>query len=292
MTTVTYAVTTRSHLKSVRFFVPMWRASARIRDQLAQTPGCLRFASMVMGPREFWTLTVWRTRQEMLDFMRSGAHEEFMWRVTRWMDSFWLMRWSPSSEEAGDWSGLSLSSTERPVEPEMRRSKEQELALRTALDSIPRLRAAAAAHGAPTFDTAPSQRRSRARVAGGVGATLRLELPGMAAPAQAWLRLRRLRRQLLGNDDVLRCAFGMARPNELFLLAVLRNERIFDDFVGHPEVARLRARWPGRVWTMRWDAVNEFGHWDHLRLRKVKLGTAIDIPEEARSFTSDPKLGW
>jgi hypothetical protein len=73
----------------------------------------------------------------------------------------------------------------------------------------------------------------------------------------------------------------------MFLLAVLRSERAFQEFARHPEVTRLRARWPGRVWVMRWDAVNEFGHWDHLRLRKVKLGTAIDIPAQARAFTSD-----
>lgn len=288
MATVTYAVTTRSHLRSVRFFVPMWRASARIRGQLTDTPGCLRFASMVTGPREFWTLTVWRSRQEMLDFMRSGAHEEFMWRVTRWMDSFWLMRWSPSPQEIGDWSGLKLSPAGDAPEPEVHRSEDQEQALRTALAAIPRLKAAAGPRGAPTFDSAPSQRRARARVAGGVGATLRLELPGAAAAARAWLTLRRLRRQLLGRGDVLRCAFGVARPTELFLLAVLGNESAFQRFARHPEIARLQERWPGRVWAMRWDAVNEFGHWDHLRLRRVKLGTAIAIPEGARAFTSDP----
>ena len=105
---VRYAVTTRSRLKSARFFAPMYRASDRVKRQLADTPGCLRFASVAASPREFWSISVWRSREEMQDFMRSGAHETFMWNFSRWFDSFWLVRWSPTEDEHGRWSGLPL----------------------------------------------------------------------------------------------------------------------------------------------------------------------------------------
>jgi hypothetical protein len=103
------AVTTRSRLRSARLFPAMLLATWAIRRQLARTEGLVRWASLVAGPTEFWTITVWRTRHAMQEFMRSDAHGRIMWRYTRWLDGLWLMRWRPGAVEVGSWAGVTLT---------------------------------------------------------------------------------------------------------------------------------------------------------------------------------------
>ncbi|MGH2767582.1 MAG: antibiotic biosynthesis monooxygenase, partial [Actinomycetota bacterium] len=152
---ITLAVTTRSHLRRARFFLPMLRASLRIRRQLAVAPGCIRFASIIMGTKEFWTLTVWESRQKMLDFMKSGEHEDIMWEFSNWLDSFWLMRWRPTQEEQGEWNGVRLSQRKALPAPAAERTDQEKRALTAAWTSVPRLRAASDPSGAATLDYAP-----------------------------------------------------------------------------------------------------------------------------------------
>ncbi|MGI9194531.1 MAG: hypothetical protein ACR2FO_08515 [Actinomycetota bacterium] len=269
----------------MRFFFPMLRASLRIRKQLKVSPGCVRFASIIMGPREFWTITVWETRQKMIDFMRSGEHEEIMWDFSKWLKSFWLMRWRPTEDEQGTWTGLPLGTKSAlGTEAAPKRSKSQQKALDAVWDQMPRLKAAASPSGAAAFDYAPTQRRARRLVAGGVSATLRLEVPAGQTFA-GWRAVRRLRANLLDNPDVLRCAFGVARASELYALTVFRHDQAWREFDTSEMVEGLRQRWPDGVWTMRWDAENEFGHWDGLRLRRVKLGLQIKVPKEAEAMS-------
>ena len=87
-----FTVTTRSRLRGPWFFPHMMLASLRIRRQLARTGNVVRWASIVAGPSEFWTITVWRSRHDMQEFMRSCAYDEFMWLLSKWLASFWLMR--------------------------------------------------------------------------------------------------------------------------------------------------------------------------------------------------------
>jgi len=286
---VALAVTTRSRLKSVRFFPSMLRASLRIRKQLDASPGCVRFSTIVMGPRDLWTITIWRTRHEMLDFMRSGAHEDIMWDFSRWLESFWLMRWKPSAEESGVWDGMTLGARGTPDEPVVARTPEQQAALDAALASIPRLRAASGPSGAASLTNAPHQRRAHRMVAGAVGGTMRLEVPTYREGPSAWRSLARLHSSLNDSEDGLRSAFGVADARTFYLLAVLRNEDAWRSLQATELMDDIRRRWPAGMWTMRWDAENEFGHWDGLRLRKVKLGTKVTIPKavEAAVKTED-----
>jgi hypothetical protein len=290
---ITLAVTTRSHLQGVRFFLPMLRSSLRIRKQLALAPGCVRFASIIMGPREFWTLTIWESRQKMLDFMRSGEHEDIMWEFSHWLDSFWLMRWRPTEEESGKWSGLSLAQRKALPAPAPERTREQDAALQAAWKTLPRLKAASAPSGAPSLDYAPGQRRARQLVAGGVGASIRIEVPALRETVAGWNALRLLRTSLLNNEDVLRCAFGVSKPRELYALIIFRHDRTWRDFQSSDLVQAMRQRWPEGLWTMRWEADNEFGHWDGLRLRRVKLGTKVTYPDAFKKMIrlkGDPAL--
>lgn len=286
MQTPEFAVVTRSGLRGLRHFPLMWVASMRIKRQLAKTPGCARWASVVAGPREFWTVTLWESRDKMLDFMRSGAHEEIMWLFGKWLRSFWLMRWRPTSEEHGNWKGLSMARDETPIErPE--RSAQQEEALSAALEALPALKASAAAHGAPTYENSPSARRHRRQVRGSAGVTMRIQASFLEAP-HALQDMHRLRRALESQPGLLRRAVGLAGPREHYAIAVLRDEQACADFLDHPEHARLCERWGDRYWTMHWEPENEFGHWDGLRLRRERLGAMIRVPEEAAKAARPP----
>ncbi len=57
------AVTTRNKLHHWRFCLPMLRARRYVREQLATTPGLIRYVSAVASPTEFLTMTVWENRQ-------------------------------------------------------------------------------------------------------------------------------------------------------------------------------------------------------------------------------------
>lgn len=269
----------------------MLRASYRIRRQLSATPGCLRFANVVVSPKEVWTLTVWRTRHEMLEFMRSGAHESIMWIFASWLESFWLMRWRPTTQETGTWGGLQLAQPNAlPPEP-TERSPKQEAALEAALRSLPRLRAAAGPDGGASIDYAPGQRRARGMVAGAVGGTVRVEVDRGRDVRAAWQLLHRIQRRVLADETALRCAFGASQSRVLYLLGLFRNDTTWRSFMASEEMLQLQRRWPDGTWTMRWEADNEFGHWDGLRLRRIKLGTMIEVPEPARTAASPRSAG-
>ena len=257
-----FAVTTRSRLRSVRFFPAMVLASWRIRRQLVTTDGLLRSASFIASPTEFWTITVWRSRDAMQEFARSGPHGRFMWQVSRWLRSFWLMRWQPGSLEQGSWNALTLG---RPREDVPAACPGGEMA-DIAFAGIPELRAALGPDGAPSYANAPLTRRRRAQVGNAAGVLVRVEVAPHQMPG-AYVELLRLRRWLAADPDLLRVAAGVGRVGEVCLLAVWR---------GHTGPARLltsdwvrsaAARWPEGFWASEWTPVNEFGKWDGLRVR-------------------------
>lgn len=284
-----FAVTTRSRLRRLHQFPLMLFASSRIRRQLARTPGCVRWASVVTGPREFWTITVWEGRDKMLEFMRSDAHEDIMWLFGKWLGSFWLMRWRPTEEERGSWRGLALGAGSIPPPLPLATTPEARAALDAALEAIPHLKASVGPHGAPTYDDSIAARRRRQAVSGGVGVVMRLEVARVWQVPRAWRNLKSFRKDLDYDPDVLRWVVGMGGPRELYALAVLRDERAASRFLERPGHRRLSRRWGESYWTMRWEPDNEFGQWDGLRLRKERLGTAIRVPPAAAAAAQGPR---
>jgi hypothetical protein len=266
---VAFAVTTRSRLRSARFAVPMLRANAKIERQLSTRPGCVRFASVVMSPTQFWTISVWRNRHDMQKFMRSGAHRDLIWNFARWFESFWLMRWRPSEEETGEWGGLRLATTPSPATYAGMPSPQQQPALR-AFGAIPRLLTAVGPSGAPTYEFGLEARRHRRRVAGGVAGMLRVEVPQARHALRAWLQLRSLRRGVLATGEALGCAIGPAGVREFYALVLFRSVDGWSRLASSRSVLDIVRRWPGGVWSMRWNAEHEFGHWDGMRVRRVR----------------------
>ncbi|CAN5397277.1 hypothetical protein BH23ACT9_BH23ACT9_15610 [soil metagenome] len=275
-----FAVTTRSALKGYRHFPLMMLASRRIRRQLAVTPGVVRWASIVAGPREFWTLTLWSSRDAMMAFMGSGAHESVMWLFGRWLRAFWLTRWRPTADEVGTWEGLPIAPAPAPA-PAIRRTPDQQAALDAALDAFPRLRDSVGEDGAARLETAGVTKRDRREVQGTGTVVVRVVAARRRDAPAVWRSLAALRRALDDRDDVLRRAVGLAGPREAFALVLLRDEAACADLATSAVIDQLRHRWDDGLWVMRWEAANEFGHWDGLRLRQHRHRTDVALPPGA-----------
>lgn len=269
-----FVVTTRSRLKGARYFPFMFVASMRVRRQLKATGDVVAWASVVAGPTEFWTFTAWRSRHDMAVFASSGAHDDIMWLFARWLQSFWLMRWRPASEEVGSWRGTSLAVPPRAAGPVTRNPL-----LDQALEGLPRLRAATGPDGAASYDTSPIARRRREEVGEAAGVIVHLDV----SPWQTFRalgELRRLAAACRAGDGLLRIAAGVGRPGEVYLLGLWDSARGADDLLAGPHFSALRGRWGEAVWAMRWQPENEFGHWDGLRVRRARGRVSVRMTAE------------
>ncbi len=281
-----FAVTTRSRLKGPWFFPAMFLASRRIRRQLQSSPDVVRWASVIAGPTEFWTITVWRTRHDMHEFAQSGAHDEIMWRFSKWLESFWLMRWRPGPTEVGAWDGLSLA---QPEPADVRGTALGRPALRAALEYLPRLKEATDASGRATYEASPAVRKQRAEVAGARAVVVYVHSDG--------LRRRRGLRALRGlnkgitDDSLLRGVVGFGRSGDAYLLTVWDGSASARRFLTSPGLAEVTKRWPKTSWSNEWLPENEFGHWDGLRLRRTRNNHGLRVPEGARAAADMPTGG-
>jgi hypothetical protein len=232
-------------------------ATVRARRQLARTPGIVRWASVVGSPTEFWTLTVWSGVHELQEFMRSGVHGDVMWKMPRWLESFWLARWRPGAREVGAWEGLALSRGAAPARFDGGGAEEGAEFVRRAL-----------AAGTLTYEQSPLVRRSRARLADLGGVVVRVSGPTRALPGS--LRaLRRLRRALRDDPSLIRVFVGGARFRDAYLFALWRDPESARRLVDGDWARGARERWGERLWILEWLPENEFGHWDGLRMRAL-----------------------
>jgi hypothetical protein len=234
------AVTTRNRLKSVRFCLPMLRARALIARQLRRQPGLVRYASGIRGPTEFLTLTVWDSREAMLRFMQSGAHERHMWLFSRWTASFWGMRWEPSADEVGAWAELRLGADQAASTP-----RSPLVAVGLLPPSTPR---------AGPLGPRPEGVSREPRGSGLVAVTALFE----GARAMA------CRRSPPVDEDLVRWSMGLDLPPRRLAISV------WQDAPGARQRALARFEHAGARWAMCWQPADyEIGHWDGLRLRQA-----------------------
>lgn len=243
------AVTTRNKLRSWRYSLPMLRARRYVREQLAATPGLIRYVSAIASPTEFLTMTVWESRQAMFNFMSSGAHERFMWKFSRWSASFWSMRWMPTKAEEGAWNGLSLANLVGPEDQLWCAARPQ----------VPRL---------PLPEQRPGRvPGGRLTDPSGSGVYAITALVEAVSPWQLRTLLRAVRElgHEAGHSQLLRWNVGTVGPRSFWILTLWR------DVLGEPAdaVRTLRQRLDAS-WVMCWVAGEyEIGNWNGLRLRRL-----------------------
>lgn len=244
------AVTTRNRLHGPRYFPHMLLAWRQIRRQLYATPGMLRYTTAVAGPTEFFTLTIWRDRQALFAFSSSGAHERMMWQFARWSRSFWSMRWLPTGETTGAWSGWRAPTT-APPPPESGPGWLRESPI--------------AAEIAPFFDTGgrPDRRNPDAR--GAPAAMLLARIP-LAFPHRL-VRLRRAAACWRAEPEARRVVVGVGLGEALVLSL----------FCGDTTPLRAQMGWleahaPDGWGMLAAPGEYEVGHWEGLRVRQMGRG--------------------
>ncbi len=257
-------VTTRSRLHGVRSFPAMLLATRRVRRQLQNTEGVVRWASVVASPTEFWTITAWRSRHEMQEFMRSDAHGDIMWRFSSLLSSLWLVRWRPTDHEVGSWSGVQLAPAHaaEPIEVPTERAS----ARPAPEDLPPELREVMGPDGTISFEASPYARRAREQLKGVGGAVLSVQSSRVGAPI-ALFRLARHRRRLFRDPALLRSIVGLGTGGSVYLLSVWRTPADAARMLESDWARQQRQRYGGRYWANEWAPESEFGHWDGLRLR-------------------------
>lgn len=277
-----YAFTTRSRLKGPWFFPHMLYATLRVRGQLKGTGDVVEWASIIASPTEFWTITIWNSRHDMQEFMRSGAHDDIMWFFSKWLRSFWLMRWRPGPEELGQWKGRTMG---RPEPAYLASEGPKPEALERALEHLPKLRSAMSPEGAVSYDSTPYARRRRAEVKGAGGGVVHVRTsPGQTFAA--YRALRALEAEARGDPDYLKGVVGISRPGQIYLLTVWRDRAGTRRMLHSPQVRKLRERFPA-TWANEWLPENEFGHWDGLRLRRTRTRYSIQMPQAALDLDRD-----
>jgi len=281
-----FAVTTRSKLRGPWFFPQMMIASLRIRRQLKRDTQVVGWASIVAGPDEFWTISVWNSRHDMQEFMRSGAHDDIMWFFSKWLRSFWLMRWRPGPQEFGVWKGLSMAQEEPTFTSRAGTESnggapggKRDVLLEKALEHLPKLKQAMGADGTVSYDTTVFARRRRAEVGGAGGAVVHIHTDPVKTP-QAYRDLRALRQECEGDEAMLRGVVGVSKPGDVYLLSVWRVRAGTRRMLRSPQMRKLVERFPG-TWANEWLPENEFGHWDGLRLRRTRARYSIQMPKAA-----------
>ena len=273
-----FAVTTRSRLRGPWFFPQMMVASLRVRAQLRRDTQVVRWASIVAGPSEFWTITVWRSRHDMQEFMRSGAHDDIMWLFSKWLQSFWLMRWRPGPVEMGDWKGMTMAQAE-PNYGDGPANGTRDEVLEKALEHLPKLKSSMAADGTINYDTTVFARRRRAEVGSAGGAVVHIHTEPGKTPV-VYKELRALKAEAEKDDALLRGVVGISRPGDVYYLSVWRDREGVRRLLSSPQLKALHQRWPG-CWANEWIPENEFGHWDGLRLRRARTKYSISVPQAA-----------
>jgi anti-sigma regulatory factor (Ser/Thr protein kinase) len=245
------AVTTHSRTRGFRYALPMLRAGRRIERQLGDAPGCERYANVIAGPREFWTLTIWRDVFALRKCMREGAHSRVMWHQPYWLDCYWGMRWRPAGDRHGRWPGEPLEwpdagSTESVPSHVPEALHEMPSWMQSALGSAVHL--------------------ERRQLAGAVGATYRLRVPPWRIPS-AVRDLRRLRRLAASDRDAFRLSLGLGTGGALYLLVVATSQDALQRLRATPEHSQFLQRWGDRAWWSTWEPESEFGNWESHRLR-------------------------
>jgi quinol monooxygenase YgiN len=304
-----FTVTTRSRLRGPWFFPQMMLASLRVRHQLKRDTEVVRWASIIAGPSEFWTITVWKSRHDMQEFVRSDAHDDIMWLFSKWLRSFWLMRWRPGPNETGEWKGMTMARADPDQPGDTGRlaanghgtgdgdgngigegtggnggrrtgvAAARDALLDRALEHLPKLKQAMAPDGTIGYDTTVFARRRRAEVGGAGGAVIHIHTDPTRTPF-AYRDLRALRKECEGDDGMLRAVVGVSRPGDVYLLSVWRDRDGVQRLLTSPQARKLAERWPG-YWANEWIPENEFGHWDGLRLRRARTRYSIKVPQAA-----------
>src|SRR5215831_4692711 len=84
---------TRLRVRSIWYFLPFSLATWRSRDQLRHAPGLIEGRLTIEFPFAFWTMTIWKSQEDMRRFRNAPPHQEAMRRLPHWCDEASYVHW-------------------------------------------------------------------------------------------------------------------------------------------------------------------------------------------------------
>ncbi|SFV80495.1 hypothetical protein MNB_SUP05-13-632 [hydrothermal vent metagenome] len=253
-----FAVTTRNKLRSPLYVPHMIRAWLRVRKQLYETPGMLRYSTGIANLTEFYTLTLWETEAEMFAFMSSGAHREMMWNFKRWSDSFWAMRWDASADELGFWDvpGAKHIDSFAAIQNKSKGSTKQDIGHNYVAEWL-------VSHHVLKKEEAPLE--PSPGIPGTAAVVIRVPIDNLAA----FIKLQNVLRPWRKNSPSELLRFSMTLGiGESLIIAIWKANALEES---RALMATVLRKFPD-AWTMRFRGHDyEVGHWDDLRLREILL---------------------
>lgn len=94
---------TRLRLRSAWTFPRFLWGTLRSLFQARGAPGYLAGRLLRDADRAFWTVTVWRSEEEMRRYRNGGYHQGVMRRAVDWCDELVTAHWSQDGDELPGW---------------------------------------------------------------------------------------------------------------------------------------------------------------------------------------------
>ena len=100
-------VTTRFRLKHFLLLLPMYFAFCRMRRDLKQAPGLIRYAFLLQSPVACCTFSIWESEEDIVTFSNVPHHIQAVRSAGRWCREIWSAYWwlDAVSKHANQWQG-------------------------------------------------------------------------------------------------------------------------------------------------------------------------------------------
>ena len=90
---------TRLRVRSIWFLLPFILASLRSRQQLRRAPGFIEGRLTIEFPFAFWTMSIWKSHDDMRRFRNAPPHLDAMRRLPHWCDEASYVHWEQRDTE-------------------------------------------------------------------------------------------------------------------------------------------------------------------------------------------------
>jgi hypothetical protein len=90
---------TRLRVRSIWFLLPFTLASLRTRQQLRRAPGFIEGRLTIEFPFAFWTMSIWKSHDDMRRFRNAPPHLDAMRRLPHWCDEASYVHWEQRDTE-------------------------------------------------------------------------------------------------------------------------------------------------------------------------------------------------
>lgn len=103
-----YLSMTRLKLKSPLYLIPFFIQNEKILSQLRATQGFIKGKVLAAPNLSMWTVTLWKSEQDIRTFYLNGEHGETMEKINEWSSDSAICHQLIESDEIPSWENIRL----------------------------------------------------------------------------------------------------------------------------------------------------------------------------------------